>query len=91
MARTAKAAQDAHLGRFADLVRRLANYLAATVEYACAARGIHAPAWTQDIAPLTTPFFGSKLISLRLHLLANSPPPFRRRNIFIDTSIGARV
>jgi uncharacterized protein (DUF1778 family) len=61
------------------------------IEYACAKRVIEAPAWTRAIVPLVTPVFGSQLQSLRLHLLAHSPPPFRRRNIFIDTSIGGRV
>ncbi len=75
----------------ASLAPETANYLAAMVEQACAAAGIEAPAWTQDIAPLATPFFGSPLMSLRLHLLANSPAPFRRRNVFIDTGIGGRV
>lgn len=68
-----------------------ANYIAAMVEYACARRGIEVPAWTGRIAPLASPFFGSQLASLRLYLLTHSPPPFRRRNIFIDASIGARV
>lgn len=68
-----------------------ANYVAAMVEYACAKRGIEAPAWTRTIAPLAAPAFGSQLESLRLQLLARSPPPFRRRNIYIDTSIGGRV
>jgi hypothetical protein len=69
----------------------LANYVAAMVEYACARRNIAPPPWTQSIVPLAEPAFGSSLISLRLHLLTHSPPPFRRRNIFIDASIGARV
>lgn len=68
-----------------------ANYVAAMVEYACARSGIEAPPWTRAIAPLSTPVFGSPLQSLRLHLLARSPPPFRRRNIYIDTTIGGRV
>jgi hypothetical protein len=68
-----------------------ANYIAAMVEYACAKRGVEVPAWTGQIAPLESPLFGSQLESLRLHLLTHSPPPFRRRNIFIDASIGARV
>lgn len=75
----------------ASLPARTANYVAAMVEYACGRRGIEAPAWTRAIAPLAVPVFGSELESLRLHLLASSPPPFRRRNIFIDTSIGGRV
>jgi hypothetical protein len=69
----------------------LSNYIAAMVEYACARRTIASPPWTGSIAPLAEPAFGSTLMNLRLHLLTHSPPPFRRRNIFIDSSIGARV
>ncbi len=69
----------------------LANYVAAMVEYACAQRAVAPPAWTRSIAPLTEPVFGSALMSLRLYLLTHSPAPFRRRNIFIDASVGARV
>ena len=68
-----------------------ANYLAATVEHLCDAAGIIAPPWTRDIAPLAMPAFGSGLMSLRLHLLAHSPAPYRRRNIFIDTPAGGQV
>jgi uncharacterized protein (DUF1778 family) len=69
----------------------LANYVAAMVEYACARRGAAPPAWTRAVAPLTEPVFGSALMSLRLYLLTHSPAPFRRRNIFIDSSVGSRV
>ena len=75
----------------ASLPSPTANYVAAMVEYACGRRGIEAPGWTRAIAPLAEPHFGSQLENLRLHLLAHSPAPFRRRNIFIDTSIGGRV
>lgn len=75
----------------AQLPAETANYVAAMIEYTCAQRGVDAPVWTRSIAPLVTPMFGSQLQSLRLHLLSKSPPPFRRRNIFIDTSIGGRV
>lgn len=75
----------------ASLRPRNANYVAAMVEYACGRRGVEAPGWTRAIAPLAEPVFGSQLESLRLHLLASSPAPFRLRNIFIDTSIGGRV
>jgi uncharacterized protein (DUF1778 family) len=68
-----------------------ANYVAAMVEYGCARCSVAAPAWTRSIAPLESPVFGSSLESLRLHLLTHSPPPFRRRNIFIDSSLGQRV
>lgn len=69
----------------------LANYVAAMVEYACAKSGIGPPAWTGATRPLAEPVFGSPLLSLRLHLLSHSPAPFRRRNIFIDASVGSRV
>jgi hypothetical protein len=69
----------------------LANYIAAMVEVACAQRGVALPAWTQTVAPLAEPAFGSELLSLRLHLLSHSPAPFRRRNVFIDATLGARV
>ncbi len=75
----------------AALAPETANYVAAMVEYACARRGLENPVWTRAIAPLATPMFASQLESLRLHLLTRSPPPFRRRNVFIDTSIGGRV
>lgn len=69
----------------------LANYVAAMVEAACARAGVAVPAWPHATAPLVEPVFGSQLTSLRLHLLTHSPAPFRRRNIFIDASIGSRV
>ena len=68
-----------------------ANYIAAMVESACARSRVAPPAWTGEIAPLAEPLFGSELQSLRLYLLTHSPPAFRRRNIYIDASIGAQV
>lgn len=68
-----------------------ANYLAATVEHAAAINGIDPPRWTATVEPLDAPWFASSLRSLRLHLLTHSPPPFRRRNLFIDSSVGQRV
>jgi hypothetical protein len=69
----------------------LANYVAAMVETACEKRALPLPVWIRKIAPLSDPVFGSLLQSLRLHLLTNSPAAFRRRNIFIDSSLGERV
>lgn len=69
----------------------LDNYVAAMVEVAAARRQIAPPAWTALVGPLREPAFGSDLVSLRLHLLTHSPPPFRARNIFIDSSVGDRV
>jgi len=69
----------------------LANYVAAMVELACGRRGLPPPAWATAIAPLPEPAFGTTLETLRLHLLTHSPAPFRRRNIFIDATLGDRV
>jgi len=69
----------------------LANYVAAMTEYACAKSGVAPPSWINETAPLAEPVFGSSLMSLRLYLLTHSPAPFRRRNIFIDASVGSRV
>ena len=68
-----------------------ANYLAAMVEYAAASKGVAPPRWTGAVPPLPEPWFGTSLMSLRLHLLTCSPPPFRRRNLFVDSSIGQRA
>lgn len=68
-----------------------ANYIAAMVETAAHRQRLPPPAWTERVAPLDEPVFGTSLTSLRLHLLTAAPPAFRRRNIFIDASIGARV
>jgi uncharacterized protein (DUF1778 family) len=75
----------------AELSPFLANYVAAMVEIACVRRGLRVPAWVRAIPPLASPAFGSTLQRLRLHLLTHSPAAFRRRNIFIDASLGDRV
>jgi hypothetical protein len=68
-----------------------ANYIAALIEQACERRSVPVPGWVREIAPLPEPAFGTPLKSLRLHLLRAAPPPFRRRNIFIDAALGDRV
>jgi uncharacterized protein (DUF1778 family) len=67
------------------------NYVAAMVELACGRRDRPPPAWTRDVRPLAQPRFGTELKSVRPHLLRASPVPFKRRNIFVDASIGDRV
>ena len=74
-----------------DLPPFEANYLAAMIEQAAAKKQISPPSWISAISPLDKPWFASSLKSLRLHLLTNSPPPFRRRNLFIDSGVGSRV
>jgi hypothetical protein len=67
------------------------NYVTAMVEVAAHRAGVVPPLWTAGVVPLATPVFADPSLSLRAHLLTASPPPFRRRNIFIDSSIGDRV
>ncbi len=68
-----------------------ANYLAAMVELACHMKRVTPPLWLADIEIIREPYFGSSLLGLRLYLLTHSPAPFRKRNIFIDSSLGDRV
>ncbi len=68
-----------------------ANYAAALVEQAAARHRAAPPAWTKTIAPLDRPYFAGGLKSLRPHLLRAAPVPFKRRNIFVDASLGDRV
>ena len=75
----------------ARLTPECENYIAAMVEEAAAKKGAKPPAWTRDVPPLDKPLFGSSVPALRLHLMVNSPPPFHRRNIFVDSSLGDRV
>ncbi len=67
------------------------NYVAAMVEQAAAVKQLEPPSWVRDIAPLESPVFAASLRSLRMHLLKSAPVPFKRRNIFVDASIGDRV
>lgn len=67
------------------------NYVAAMVELAAAQKNVAPPAWVRTIPALETPYFATPMKALRLHLLASSPVPFRRRNLFVDSSVGARV
>ena len=67
------------------------NYVAAMIEQAAHQKNIPAPQWLSDIEPLTEPHFAAPLANLRLHLLRASPVPFRRRNLFVDSSVGDRV
>lgn len=82
------AVSAADLGRVAVTT---SNYVAAMVEHAAGRLGVSAPAWCGDIEPLDAPYFATSLASLRPHLLQASPVAFKRRNIFVDASVGARV
>jgi hypothetical protein len=69
----------------------LQNYVAAMVEQAAAQKGQTPPLWVRDVQPLDAPYFAGELRSLRQYLLAVSPVPFKRRNLFVDATIGDRV
>ncbi len=69
----------------------LRNYVAAMVELAAHQRGVAPPVWVRQVPPLEEPHFATSLPGLRLTLLRASPVPFKRRNIFIDSSLGDRV
>jgi hypothetical protein len=84
----ADAVAAANLSR---LTPRHANYVAAMVELAAHRKGVTPPAWTADVEPLDEPWFATDLKSLRPHLLAAAPIPFKRRNIFVESSLGDRV
>jgi uncharacterized protein (DUF1778 family) len=78
----------------ADLTRLspfLQNYVAAMVEQASHIKRVPPPVWTTQISPLEVPWFASPMKKLRLHLLRAALVPFKRRNIFVDASIGSRV
>jgi len=79
---------DADLGPLSPF---LANYVAAMVEQAAGAKGVAPPAWTSRVAPLELPYFAAPMRALRPHLLRSAPIPFKRRNLFVDATVGARV
>ena len=68
-----------------------ASHQAATVEHAAAIKRVMPPAWTVTVDALDAPWFASPLKILRLYLMTQSPPPFRRGNLFIDSSVEHRV
>lgn len=74
-----------------DLSPYMRNYVAAMVETAAQRGSVVPPAWVREIEPLEEPRFTTPLASLRAHLLRASPVPFRKRNIFVDSSVGDRV
>ena len=79
---------EADLHGLPDLTQ---NYVAAMVEETCRSRGVEPPDWTRRVPPLTEPFFATRLPGLRLHLLKSSPVSFKRRNLFVDSTVGDRI
>ena len=67
------------------------NYVVAMVDLAAERKQVAPPSWTREVRPLATPHFAVPMPRLRPHLLRASPAAFKRRNIFIDSSVGDRV
>jgi uncharacterized protein (DUF1778 family) len=84
----ADAVADAEIDGLSPLV---ANYVAAMVEQAASVKRLDPPHWTADVEPLSEPWFAVPFASLRFYLLRVSPIAFKRRNIFVDSTLGDRV
>lgn len=84
----ADAVATADLGQLTPYLR---NYVAAMVEQASDLKQVSPPSWVRNVIPLESPRFATPMASLRMHLLQSAPIPFKRRNIFVDAGIGARV
>jgi uncharacterized protein (DUF1778 family) len=85
---------------FVEAVRHLAprgltpflqNYVAAMVEHASNLKGAPPPAWARDVEPLDAPYFAVPFAGLRPYLLRSAPVAFKRRNLFVDATVGDRV
>lgn len=63
--------------------KRIECLLASTVETLCREFGIRAPGWCRGVVPLEEPWFVAGMESLKAMALAESPPYFRKRNIFV--------
>lgn len=69
----------------------LSNYLAAMIEQAATKKGFSIPHWLEEIEVLQEAHFETSLVSLRPYLLINTPISFRKRGIFLDSTIGDRI
>lgn len=73
-------------GRIADA------YLAATAVFLARELAAHPPPWArQEDRKLTTPWFASRGRAIRATLLAESPAPFRERNLFVSENALSRA
>ena len=82
------AVADVNLAGLSPFVQ---NYISAMVEHAAYRKGEPAPPWARDIEPLERPHFAVAYPRLRPYLLHAAPIAFKRRNLFIDATVGDRV
>ncbi len=66
-------------------------YIASMIEHAARQKNALLPPWVSNTKALKEPLFGTELKTLRLGLLLDGPVAFRKRNIFIDSTVGDRV
>jgi hypothetical protein len=72
--------------------KKYAAYIAAAVEELCYRNNMDIPGWVFDRKyRLKEPFFVGGLESLKAFLIAESPVPFRRRNIFVSENVLKRL
>lgn len=69
----------------------LQNYVTAMIEHAAHQKLVPPPPWARGVEPLESPYFAVTFPKLRMHLLRTAPVAFKRRNIFVDATIGDRV
>ena len=69
----------------------LQNYVTAMVEHAAFQKSVAPPRWARDVEALMAPVFAVPFPRLRAHLLLAAPVAFKRRNLFVDATIGDRV
>ena len=77
-----------------DVVRLspwLQNYVTAMIEHAAHQKNAAPPAWVRDVEPLERPWFAVSFASLHPYLLRVAPVAFKRRNLFVDATVGDRV
>ncbi len=87
-------AELSHLLRFPPSVQialEMLAYLASMLEHIAYNKKSAVPEWVSKTPALESPIFGSTLLSVREHLLINSPAAYKKRNIFIDSPVGGRV
>ncbi len=84
----AEAVAGVDVGRLSPYLQ---NYVTAMVEHAALQKGVPAPEWADDVEPLGSPVFAVPFPRLRAYLLLASPVAFKRRNLFVDATVGDRV
>ena len=82
------AVADADLRGLSPVLR---NYVAAMAEHTANLLKVAPPTWTREVEPLDEPYFAAPFASLRPHLLRTAPVAFKRRNLFVDSTVGDRV